>query len=203
MRADGTGQVGHAGSALLAGSRTAWVDTGAVGGDGADQGAAPAHDPGVVLRDLAVMLADGGEAVTWELSVISLTCSEVRRLNGVPRDRLDRAECLGRLRVAVASEGGAWKLGARPQRRAAGGPERTVLDWTRRSPAHSEKEDAKGNFKGGYGHHPLLCYLEGQGRRRRGCCGGQRRVEHRERSHAGARLALAQPSNKRSTARSW
>ena len=26
--------------------------------------------------------------------------------------------------------------------------------------AHSEKEDAKGNFKGGYGHHPLLCSMD-------------------------------------------
>ena len=29
--------------------------------------------------------------------------------------------------------------------------------------AYSEKEHAKGNFKGGYGHHPLLCYLDGTG----------------------------------------
>ena len=29
--------------------------------------------------------------------------------------------------------------------------------------SYSEKEEAKGNFKGGYGHHPLLCYLDGTG----------------------------------------
>jgi hypothetical protein len=29
--------------------------------------------------------------------------------------------------------------------------------------AYSDKEHAKGNFKGGYGHHPLLCYLDGSG----------------------------------------
>ena len=29
--------------------------------------------------------------------------------------------------------------------------------------ASSEKELAHGNFKGGYGHHPLLCYLDGTG----------------------------------------
>ncbi len=29
--------------------------------------------------------------------------------------------------------------------------------------AHSEKEEANGNFKGGYGHHPLLCYLDDTG----------------------------------------
>jgi len=29
--------------------------------------------------------------------------------------------------------------------------------------AHSDKEQAAGNFKGGYGHHPLLCYLDDTG----------------------------------------
>ncbi|MGI8595150.1 MAG: IS1380 family transposase [Solirubrobacteraceae bacterium] len=29
--------------------------------------------------------------------------------------------------------------------------------------AHSAKEQAAGNFKGGYGHHPLLCYLDETG----------------------------------------
>jgi len=29
--------------------------------------------------------------------------------------------------------------------------------------AHSDKEQAAGNFKGGYGHHPLLCYLDASG----------------------------------------
>ena len=29
--------------------------------------------------------------------------------------------------------------------------------------SHSEKQEAHGNFKGGYGHHPLLCYLDQTG----------------------------------------
>lgn len=29
--------------------------------------------------------------------------------------------------------------------------------------AHAEKEHAAGNFKKGYGHHPLLCYLDATG----------------------------------------
>jgi hypothetical protein len=28
---------------------------------------------------------------------------------------------------------------------------------------HSAKEQAAGTFKGGYGHHPLLCYLDASG----------------------------------------
>jgi len=37
----------------------------------------------------------------------------------------------------------------------------TVLDIdSTLTTAHSEKEQAAGNFKGGHGHHPLLCYLD-------------------------------------------
>ena len=33
--------------------------------------------------------------------------------------------------------------------------------WTRRSiGSHSEKEGAAGNFKGGYGFHPMLAYAD-------------------------------------------
>ncbi len=64
VRADGTGQVGHAGSALLAGTADRLGLTRAL-----SDAMAPtrerrsAHDPGVVLRDLMVMLADGGDCL--------------------------------------------------------------------------------------------------------------------------------------------
>jgi hypothetical protein len=46
----------------------------------------------------------------------------------------------------------AWEAGARPRE--------IVLDIDATLiTAHSEKEDAKGNYKGGFGFHPLLCYL--------------------------------------------
>jgi hypothetical protein len=71
-------------------------------------------------------------------------------------DSVDEA-CLERLRGAVATaRTRAWKLGARPAL--------TILDVDATlTGAHSDKEQAKGNFKGGYGHHPLLCYLDGSG----------------------------------------
>ena len=60
VRADGTGQVGHAGSALLAGVADRVGLTRALSGAMAPtRERRSAHDPGVVLRDLAVMLADG------------------------------------------------------------------------------------------------------------------------------------------------
>jgi len=64
VSADGTGQVGHAGSALVAGTADRVGLTRAL-----SEAMAPtrqrrsAHDPGVVLRDLAVMLADGGDCL--------------------------------------------------------------------------------------------------------------------------------------------
>lgn len=64
VTADGEGLVSHAGSALLAqvadktGLSTA-LSTGLAG----TRLRAGGHDPGRVIRDLAVMLADGGEAL--------------------------------------------------------------------------------------------------------------------------------------------
>ena len=46
----------------------------------------------------------------------------------------------------------------------AGAPEQIVLDIDATLvTSHSEKELAKGNFKGGFGFHPLTCYLEATG----------------------------------------
>ncbi|MCA1681106.1 MAG: IS1380 family transposase, partial [Actinobacteria bacterium] len=71
-------------------------------------------------------------------------------------DSIDAAG-LERLRDAVATaRKGVWRLGVRPQQ--------IVLDVDATlTGAHSDKEHAAGNFKGGYGHHPLLCYLDATG----------------------------------------
>jgi hypothetical protein len=64
VSADGTGQVGHAGSALVAGAADRIGLTQALSGAMAPtRERRSAHDPGVVLRDLAVMLADGGDCL--------------------------------------------------------------------------------------------------------------------------------------------
>jgi hypothetical protein len=130
-----------------------------------------AHDPGVVLRDLAVMLADGGDCLADlgasrnQPDLYGNVASDSTAFRVI--DSIDE-ECLGRLRSAVAvARSRAWKLGARPQRSIArwhSRPERTVLDLDATlTTAYSQKDQAAGNFKGGYGHHPLLCYLDGTG----------------------------------------
>ena len=169
--ADGTGQVGHAGSALLTGLADRIGLTRALSAAMAStRERRSAHDPGVVLRDLAVMLADGGEcladlgALRDQLELFGGVASDSTAFRVI--DAID-VECLERLRGAVAvARARAWKLGARPQRQIKKRKRRevTVIDIDATlTTAHSEKEHAAGNFKGGFGHHPLLAYLDESG----------------------------------------
>src|SRR5680860_1590270 len=135
VTADGEGVVSHAGAALLAGTSDRVGLTRAL-----SRGLAPmrerrgAHDPGRVVRDLAVMLASGG--------------SHLADLRAV-RDQ----EPLE----------GAWAAGAEPE-----GPLFVDLDPTLIE-AGSEKQGAAGTFKGGYGFHPVLAFLDRPG----DPCGGE------------------------------
>ena len=62
VRADGEGLLSHAGSALIAECADGLGLTSALDRELEDLfERAPKHSPGRVLRDLAVMLADGGE----------------------------------------------------------------------------------------------------------------------------------------------
>jgi Transposase DDE domain group 1 len=169
VTADGSGQVGHAGSALLVGTADRLGLTRLLSGAMAStRQRRSAHNPGVVLRDLAVMLADGGDcladlgALRDQLDLYGNVASDSTAFRVI--DSIDE-QGLVRLRAAVAgARSRAWRLGARPEREAAHKDERrerTVLDIDATlTTAHSEKEQAAGNFKGGYGHHPLLCYLD-------------------------------------------
>ena len=161
VTADGTGLVGHAGSALLAGAADRVGLTRALSAAMAPtRQRASAHDPGVVLRDLVVMLADGGDCLADlgglrdQEDLFGQVASDSTAFRVI--DSIDE-QCLERLRSAVATaRSRAWKLGARP--------ERTVIDVDATlTAASSDKQQAAGNFKGGYGHHPLLCYLDGSG----------------------------------------
>ncbi len=113
------------------------------------------HDPGRTLRDLAVMLADGGDcladlsALRDQPSSFGDVCSDAtawRALAALDGERLAavrKARARARERV--------WEL--------AGAPRRTILDLDATLvTAHSEKERAAGTYKHGFGFHPLLCY---------------------------------------------
>ena len=119
-----------------------------------------AHDPGVVLRDLIVSIADGGDCVTdlgvlRDQGVLFGTVASERTAHRVIKS-VD-AELLEAIRGARArARRWAWEAGVRPEL-IVFGIDATLLG------AASEKEGAAGNYKGGFGFHPLPCYLDETG----------------------------------------
>lgn len=117
------------------------------------------HDPGRVIRDLAVMLADGGEcvsdlgAVRDQEALFGPVASDSTAFRVIDRVAADPA-LLDALRTAHArARARFWDLH--------GAPERLTIDVDATLVcAHSEKEQAAGNYKGGYGFHPLQAYAD-------------------------------------------
>lgn len=160
VTADGAGLVSHAGAALLAETADRVGLTRelsrVLAGVRERRGK---HDPGHVIRDLAVMLADGGDclsdlrAVRDQQPLFGPVASDTTAFRLIDRIAGDPA-MLGALREARAcARTRAWELGARPQR--------IVIDVDATLVgAHTEKEGAAVNFKGTFGFHPLLAYLD-------------------------------------------
>ena len=160
VTSDGAGLVSHAGTALLGRvadkvGLTSALSLRLAGLKQRRRG----HDPGVVIRDLAVMLADGGECVsdlgaTREQEVLfgsvasdSTAFRMVEKIASTPGmlDAIRLAHARARARF--------WELD--------GAPERLTIDVDATLiTAHSEKERAAGNYKHGYGFHPLGAYAD-------------------------------------------
>ncbi|MFD6327908.1 IS1380 family transposase [Streptomyces sp. NPDC058442] len=172
---DGRGVVSHAGSRLLADLADATSLTHAFGD--ALRRLRPrgiGHDPGRIAVDLAVMLADGGEAIAdlallrdqpGVFGAVASAPTAWRLLAGI-----DPA-ALARLRAAraVAREV-AWLQAAETRdgipASHAGGRDLPglVLDLDATLvTCHSEKEQAAATYKRGFGYHPLLCFLDNTG----------------------------------------
>lgn len=157
VRADGEGLVSHAGAYLLVELADRLELTA-----GLSEAMAPtrerrsAHDPGAVLRDLAVAIADGGDHVT-DLGVLrgqqplfGAVASETTAHRVLKSIDAGLLEAIRAARAKALAK--AWDAGARP--------EELILDIDASLLiAHSEKEGAAGTYKGGFGFHPLLCYL--------------------------------------------
>jgi hypothetical protein len=170
---DGTGIVSHAGTALLRelAERIGLRAEYSAAADGIRRRGG-GHDPGQVLVDLAVMLADGGEAICDIAALahqpdlhgpVASPATAWRVLAGIDACRL------GDLRQArAAARERAWLARAEatgqilPPARAAGRDlDYVVLDIDATLiEVHSEKEQASPHFKGGFGMHPLLCFLD-------------------------------------------
>jgi hypothetical protein len=160
VTADGAGLVSHAGAALLGQvadrvGLTSGLSLRLAGLKQRRRG----HDPGVVIRDLAVMLADGGECVSdlgatrdqdplfGQVASNSTAFRMVDKIASTPGllDAVRDAHARARARF--------WELH--------GAPERLTIDVDATLiTAHSEKEKAAGNYKHGYGFHPLGAYAD-------------------------------------------
>ncbi|MBX9399644.1 IS1380 family transposase, partial [Streptomyces sp. TRM72054] len=132
------------------------------------------HDPGRIVTDLAVMLADGGESIT-DLALlrdqrevfgpVASTPTAWRLLASIDTTALTA------LRTArAAAREVAWLQAAEtragiPAPRAGGrNLSGLVLDIDATLvTCHSEKEQAAATYKRGFGYHPILCFLDNTG----------------------------------------
>ena len=155
-----------------------------------------------MIRDLAVMLADGGDclsdlrAVRDQQPLFGPVASDTTAFRLIDRIAGEPA-ALEALRAARArARARAWELGARP--------ERIVIDVDATLiGAHTEKEGAAVNFKGGFGFHPLLAYLDGSREALAGDAAPRQRAgAQRRRSDRGAR-AGARAAPARCRRRPW
>jgi hypothetical protein len=159
VTADGAGSVSHAGSALIAQvadklGLTRALSLRLAGLKQRRRG----HDPGRVIRDLAVMLADGGEcisdlgAVRDQQALFGPVASDSTAFRVI--DRIACEQLLGELRGAHARACERfWELHGAPQRL-------TIDRDATLITARSEKQRAAGNYKGGFGLFPLQAYLD-------------------------------------------
>jgi hypothetical protein len=160
VTSDGAGLVSHAGTALLGqvADKLGLTNALSLRLAGIKQ-RRRGHDPGRVIRDVAVMLADGGECVAdlaaqrdqdalfGPVASGSTAFRMIDRVASTPGllDAVRAAHARARARF--------WKLHGAPQRL-------TIDVDATLITAHSEKENAAGNYKGGYGFHPLQSYLD-------------------------------------------
>jgi len=118
--------------------------------------------PGRVVRDLAVMLADGGDC----LADMGAVRDQDALFGAVASDStafrvIDQIACTPGVLDALAcaharAREHVWKL--------TGAPERVTVDVDATLlTSHSDKEGAAGTFKGGYGFHPMLAYCDETG----------------------------------------
>ena len=120
----------------------------------------PVHDPGRVVVDLATMLVDGGDCVSdlgalaqqpdlfGQVASQSTTSRLLHALGAREQGAIRAARRVARER--------AWTLGARPAT--------ITLDFDAQLlECHTEKDGGGPHRKGGFGFHPLHCFLDETG----------------------------------------
>ncbi len=176
VTADGAGVVSHAGTVLL-GEMADRVGLTAAFSEALDgvRVRRSGHDPGRVLVDVAVAIADGAETISDVQALadqpglhglVASTATVWRVLDGVDADRLDELR-LARARArerAWTARGELTGVELPPARAAGREMPFAVIDIDATLvTAHSEKEGTAGNFKGGFGFHPIGAWLDNTG----------------------------------------
>jgi hypothetical protein len=119
------------------------------------------HDPGRVLVDLALMLADGGDCLS-DLAVlrdqpalfgsVASTPTAFRVIDSVDAGRLS---AIGMARARTRAR--AWEAGLNP----CSTHSPLILDFDATMvETYTEKDGAGPTYKGGFGFHPLTCFLD-------------------------------------------
>lgn len=161
VTADGTHVVGHAGARLLSDLADAAGLTKALSMAMArTKQRRGGHDRGQVLADLAVMIADGGDAIS-DLAVLRDQPDLFGNVASTPTAwrTLEAIDADGLARIAVARAAARKKVWA-----AGADPGFYVIDFDATLiTAHSEKQGAAPTYKRGFGHHPLLAFLDATG----------------------------------------
>jgi hypothetical protein len=152
---DASGLTSRAGTALLSGLADRLGLTDALTRALRVHSRSVRHEPGRIVRDLAVMLADGGDCLS-DLGALR----DQQVLFGEVASGATAYRCLERLDERMLAGIRAARAAARERAwREASAPGRLVLDIDATLvTAHSEKEGAAGTYKGGFGFHPLLCF---------------------------------------------
>jgi hypothetical protein len=158
---DGDGIAGHAGAALLGELADRLGLTAALGWQaGRTQTSRHRHGAGAVLRDLAVLLADGGDCLS-DLAVLREQPELFGPVASTPTAwrMIEQVACdpdgLAGLRAGRAhARAAAWRAGAHADGLLVVDVDGTLVD------AHSDKQGAAGTYKGGFGFYPLVAYLD-------------------------------------------
>lgn len=158
VSADGDGVIAHAGAVLLHELADRSGLTAAL-----SAALAPhfpqvrQHDPGRVLRDLAVMIADGGDCL-GDLSTLRDQPDLFGEVASGPTawrliDRLQQVDVRELETARASARREVWGWGMQPKR--------IILDLdSTLVTAHSDKEGATPTWKRGFGFHPVLCTLD-------------------------------------------
>lgn len=165
---DGSGVASHVGVVLLRMLADRVGLTQALSGALAQRGFWPTHDRGRVLTDVAVMIADGGQAISDievlrhqadVLGPVAAPATVWRTLDGIDAAAARR---VARGRAAVRAR--VWsRLPALPDSRCAGSglDGVVVLDVDATIVlAHSDKEGAQPTYKSTFGFHPIAVWCD-------------------------------------------